>query len=318
MPQADTLRKMMIAGLDGGGSQTTCRVATVTGVVLGEAQAGGASLTHWRPEQVEKHLAQALQGALKQAQPPQDASQIAAVCAGFAGAGDSGRRSRYEAMLRKLAPEARILLVTDADLALAGGLEGEPGIVVISGTGSIALGRNGGNQIARVGGNGPEEGDEGSGYWIGRLAVSRLLGAARDDSPSSFHASILAHWSRRDAQDLEHWLKECQGHGTRPAYAGLVPIVAQAAQAGDAEAQEILEGAGRELARLVESVAETLKMPAPRVAGCGGVLRHVDAVSKGLQTALAAALPQAHWTQPKGPPVAGAIRLAQRLVNSER
>ncbi len=315
MPQAGTLPEMMIAGLDGGGSQITCRIAAVTGEVLGEARAGGASLTHWRPEQVIEHLAQAMQGALHQAQRPQDAGQIAALCAGFASAGDLRRRSQYETMLRKLAPEARIMLVTDAELALAGALDGEPGIVVISGTGSIAMGRNAQNQIARAGGNGPEQGDEGSGYWIGRQAVCRVIGAVQDaKSPTAFHAFILAHWSKRDVHELVNWLQESHRNGIRVAYAGLVPLVAQAAQAGDAEARAILTDAGRELARLAQSVALELQMPAPRVAGCGGVLQHAEAVAAALQTALAGALPQARWTQPAGPPVAGAIRLARQLM----
>jgi N-acetylglucosamine kinase-like BadF-type ATPase len=41
------------------------------------------------------------------------------------------------------------------------------GILVISGTGSIALGKYR-NSFKRAGGLGPEKGDEGSGYWIGK------------------------------------------------------------------------------------------------------------------------------------------------------
>ncbi len=314
MLQTGTFQKMIIAGLDGGGSQITCRIATVTGEVLGEARSGGASLTHWAPEQVAENLAQALQAARHRAPGPQ--SQLAAICAGFAGAGDERRRRQYEGMLRQLVPEARIMVVTDAELAPAGALDGEAGIVVISGTGSIAMGRNARNQIARAGGNGPEQGDEGSGYWIGRQAVRRVIEAARDaNSSDPFPASILAHWSMRDALELVNWLQENHRNGVRVAYAGLVPLVAQAAQAGHAEARAILVDAGQELARLVQNVAQAINMPAPRVAGWGGVLQHVAAVAVALQNALASVLPRARWTQPDGPPVAGALRLAQKLLS---
>jgi len=52
-----------------------------------------------------------------------------------------------------------------------------PGIVVVAGTGSIAYGRRSDGTFARAGGLGPEKGDEGSGYWIGKewLRKNRLL-----------------------------------------------------------------------------------------------------------------------------------------------
>jgi N-acetylglucosamine kinase-like BadF-type ATPase len=53
------------------------------------------------------------------------------------------------------------------------------GIIVISGTGSIAYGRKANGTIARTGGLGPEKGDEGSGYWIGKEWLKRT-GRAKD------------------------------------------------------------------------------------------------------------------------------------------
>ena len=51
---------------------------------------------------------------------------------------------------------------------------GAPGIVVIAGTGSVALGWDG-ERFARSGGHGFLLGDEGSAYWIGREAVRSAL-----------------------------------------------------------------------------------------------------------------------------------------------
>ena|ERR1019366_5643383 len=47
------------------------------------------------------------------------------------------------------------------------------GIIVICGTGSIAYGRRADGSFARAGGLGPEKGDEGSGYWIGKEWLKR-------------------------------------------------------------------------------------------------------------------------------------------------
>ncbi len=62
----------------------------------------------------------------------------------------------------------------DADAARCGAFLGRPGIVVIAGTGSVALGWDG-ERFAYAGGHGFLLGDEGSAYWIGREAVRAAL-----------------------------------------------------------------------------------------------------------------------------------------------
>ena len=62
----------------------------------------------------------------------------------------------------------------DADAARCGAFLGRPGIVVIAGTGSVALGWDG-ERFAFAGGHGFLLGDEGSAYWIGREAVRAAL-----------------------------------------------------------------------------------------------------------------------------------------------
>ena len=59
---------------------------------------------------------------------------------------------------------------TTREAALLGAFDGGPGIVVIAGTGSTALGRAADGALCRVGGHGYLLGDEGSGYWIGNQA----------------------------------------------------------------------------------------------------------------------------------------------------
>ena len=87
-----------------------------------------------------------------------------------------------DALDRSLGLE-KLELVTDARAALTGALDGKPGVIVIAGTGSIALGLNEAGGDARSGGWGPTFSDEGSGYDIARQALKAV--AASFDGRSS-------------------------------------------------------------------------------------------------------------------------------------
>ena len=80
--------------------------------------------------------------------------------------------------MQRIGLNSRIVIVNDALIALETGAPGQPGVVIISGTGSIAYGRNAAGEAARSGGWGYVLGDEGSGYWIGRAALRAVLRAA--------------------------------------------------------------------------------------------------------------------------------------------
>jgi glucosamine kinase len=70
---------------------------------------------------------------------------------------------------------ASVVAADDATIALLGAFAGGPGIVVIAGTGSVAVGWPGKGRVTRLGGHGFLLGDEGGGYWIGRAAISAAL-----------------------------------------------------------------------------------------------------------------------------------------------
>ena len=118
--------------------------------------------------------------------------QTGAVAAGL---GLAGLRSTADA--ERVAAELRsrtgVLLAVgdDTEAALAGAFRGEPGVVVIAGTGSAALGRDAEGRTARVGGHGYLLGDEGGGYWIGREAVRAALRAADGTGPPTALAAVV-------------------------------------------------------------------------------------------------------------------------------
>lgn len=94
-------------------------------------------------------------------------------------------RSIQARRLRTLARHVQV--ISDTEAAYRGALGDAPGLLLLAGTGSMALGRDRRGRWARAGGLGPLLGDEGSAFWIGRewlrtstrargfLAARRLL-----------------------------------------------------------------------------------------------------------------------------------------------
>jgi N-acetylglucosamine kinase-like BadF-type ATPase len=82
--------------------------------------------------------------------------------------GDDAVPSVIREEMEKDAPGVgRIHVVSDYVGNWAAATGGEPGVMVISGGGSVAYGRTGSGEALRIGGWGHVLGDEGSGFWIG-------------------------------------------------------------------------------------------------------------------------------------------------------
>lgn len=91
---------------------------------------------------------------------------------GLAGYGQNQEiRSSIEKAIHKKFPFERYCIQSDVDCALMSALKGQDGLMLIAGTGSIALASYQG-QRHRVGGWGHWIGDEGSAFWIGKQVLS--------------------------------------------------------------------------------------------------------------------------------------------------
>ncbi|OGR86047.1 MAG: hypothetical protein A3A86_07525 [Elusimicrobia bacterium RIFCSPLOWO2_01_FULL_60_11] len=136
----------------------------------------------------------------------------------------------------------KVLVCSDAEMAHARVFGARAGLVLIAGTGSIALGRNSNGKIARAGGLGPKRGDEGSGFWIGKIYLGRT---GKD-------------FKNKSVRDL----------------AALAPQVIRRAQAGDPISKEIIHEAQSHLVRLASSVRRQLKEKSLRVRLTGGLFEN--------------------------------------------
>lgn len=302
-------------GIDGGGSKTECVLADEAGTVLARATGAGSNLGRVSDEELRstvKHCLEELRRATGL-----EAIALDGVGAGFAGISQPEGRARAQAVVRDVLRPRRLYLVGDMEVALEAAVGAGAGVVLLSGTGSIAYGRNTSGRQARAGGRGPEASDEGSGFDIGRAAVEAVRQAEAGSGPATVLSEALPPALGLEApEELEGWTSP----GRATELAALVPLVTRAARRGDAVAGEILQQAGRRLAALAMTVLEQLELLAAevRVATSGGVFRESPEVFSRVEAELRAAAPRARVEPLEVSPAEGAVRLAQRLWLEEQ
>ncbi len=261
----------LFLGVDGGQSGTTALIGDEDGHVLG-AGCGGpcnhATAAEGRRKLV-RAVGDAVAAACVQAGLDPRAAHFAAACFGM-----SGGPEDKQAILREILPAGAVVVTDDAVIALAGATAGEPGIVTIAGTGSIAYGRNAAGRAARIGGWGYIFGDEGGGFDIARQALRAVLRAEEGwGPPTALAGALLRATASADANEALH--RFYTPDWPRSRVAALAPLVDESAMAGDAVARDILHNAAQQLAVLTSSVRGQLWNPGEpaRVVWTGGVFR---------------------------------------------
>jgi N-acetylglucosamine kinase-like BadF-type ATPase len=159
-------------------------------------------------------------------------------------------------------------VATDAAVAWLGAFLGGPGIIVIAGTGSVAVGGSPG-AVEQVGGHGHLVGDEGSGYWIGRMALRAALAAAEGTGPPTRLSSALTAAAGAALDELV--VRVQRSPGDRSLLTGFAPVVGRCADGPDEDpvARAIIAGAAAALAALAAALRQRLgELP---VAYAGGV-----------------------------------------------
>ncbi len=245
----------VLAGIDAGGSKTAGVVGDEHGTVLGSLVTGPSNILKDGALAVKKALSKTLEGACSNASLSR--SDIEVVCAGIAGVIRSESRDLVEGMLRGMTPARTVLVETDAYIALAGATKCRPGIIVISGTGSVAFGVNPEGKTALVGGWGRLLGDEGSGYDIARRGLQAVLREIDGRGPAtSISQKIAAELFVSSSQQVVHELY--QGRLTEGKIASLYPLIDEGAREGDAVALSLFEDAAGHLADAARAVVKEL------------------------------------------------------------
>ena len=228
-------------------------------------------------------LTDALTAALRSAGLAEN-TRFASVCAGVAGYTAKKRRAEFLELLETLVSAETYRLEPDYVIAYWGATEGEPGIVVIAGTGAVVYGRNENGETWREDGNGFLLGDKGSAFYIGRWALHRTLRNLRQERElKEFDHKLLAQIGAADADDLIEWTYR-DFSPTR--IADVAKSVCKWAEEGDELAMRHVDGAANILHEYAVQVAYRLEMQCESspVFLCGGLWQNSEYIKARFQS----------------------------------
>ncbi len=297
-----------VIGIDGGQTSTKCVLATIEGEILSRGE--GGPIVHLAAERGRERFARSVGEALDDAWRRANLVPRAVAAIGLGLTGVEANTIEAEAV-KELVPtvtQARYVQVeSDAIAALVGAHLGKPGVIVIAGTGSIALGMNAAGEQMRAGGWGWLIGDEGSATAIGRSGLLAACNAFDGAGPPTRLVDLLtAQLQLTTLTDVKR-IAQGPAFGQR-GFAALAPLVGQAAEQGDAPAAQIIQEAGQALARQAAAVIRRLKfVQAAHVAPLGGAFEHVVGLRDAFRAALSQEPAPALVVFPELPPMLGAV-----------
>lgn len=299
--------RLYVLGIDGGGTRSRALLADLNESTLAQHESGASNPNVVGFDTAADNLAQAIRECCTQA--ACDLSRLGVIVLGLAGMGRQADREtlRQAVALRLFDSESQampIIVESDARIALEGAFSGNPGIILIGGTGSIVMGKTHRGEILRVGGWGRLLGDEGSGFSIGREALVSVTHDIDNRSYAGGLRKLLSqrlHWNSRD--DIVEAV-----YRDNFDLASLAPIVMEAAQANDLVAQKILDQAANLLVEqcsaLVRQMGVSVKMG---LVLFGGLVQEDTIYAKTVQMKLLKTLPQVEVRPPLRSAVEGAV-----------
>lgn len=267
-------KDQLILGVDGGGSKTAARVASVDAggriKTLGGGYGGPSNVRAVGAAHALINLDVAVDAAHEAAGTARTTVDVAVLALAGSSLPDVQAVLMDWAKRRNLAEQ--IDVVHDADPVLAIGAPNNSGVALIVGTGSVAIGIDSSGNKSVTGGWGHWFGDTGSGYDLGRRALAAVADAVDGIGPeTSLVQQILKRLRTDDPREILRQLGFAVD--IRQEIATLAPILLAAAEGGDKVAADIVLNAAVATAGLVRATIEKLGLGANApLALAGGIV----------------------------------------------
>ncbi len=279
---------MYYMAMDGGGTKLVGLLFDDRYRLISAARAEGTHTSVYPIEDVRAHVADCYAHLFADVPRPLAIERLYTIC------GDSR-------MFAELLPAGVTLRssrnINEAVSALYAGSARHSGFVALSGTGSDVFCIRDDRCADIVGGWGAILGDEGSGVWMARHAMQAAIRAEQGwGEPTLFGEMVKRHYNLTTLWDYVAYLYATPSPFRR--LGELMPLVARAADQGDAAMLAVLCGGGRILAdQMIALIARNPDMEL-NITACGGAWKAHPAIAEAFAEALTAAHPTATFTLP--------------------
>lgn len=299
-----------VIGIDGGGTKTHMKIADLNGNIIAEGVKGPSNINSSAEEDVKNVFKDLIFEGIKSI--GECLGECSAVCIGTAGADRDEDKVIIENMIKDaVGYKGKIIVVNDAEVALAGGIGKRDGIIVISGTGSICYGRTEEGKSCRSGGWGHIIGDEGSGYDIGINAIKAALKSYDGRGEKTIlESSVLEYLGLKCHEDLINYIY--RGGAGKKEIASLTRAVNDAHKKGDMVSKKILKTAAEELFLSVKAVVDKLGVCDKNISltTTGGTINNIEYLYSEFKNKVNKLYPKVNIVHMKNDSAFGAVVIA--------
>jgi len=302
-------------GIDGGGTKTDVICANQQGEILGQGQSGPTNLTSTNIGAASFNLKEAVRQSLQRVG---DDYQVEVAAMGLAGIDIEEEYHQAFKAFRDILMQFHVkqfVLHHDSQIVLANVSAQINAVVLISGTGSVCVGRNDQGMSAKSGGMDYLLTDQGSGYDIGRHVLREVIKSYDGrGSKTILEEMVMQHFKIDSLEKLK--LHLYQPPIAKVEVAELAQLCDRAFQQGDATARQIFFWTQEELILLVKAVVGrlSLQQQAFDLVMTGSIL-HLEHLRQPIIARLQSVYPLMHPVMPQQPAVYGALKLALQTTS---
>ncbi|BFH69633.1 MAG: BadF/BadG/BcrA/BcrD ATPase family protein [Paenibacillus dendritiformis] len=304
----------IVIGIDGGGTTTRVMTASLDGTVIAYAENGCCNPN--KDVLAKQHVRDALQEAAAHS----GGAPIAALCAGLAGLESDQDMAWAEEFTDAFGPATASIVrrhVNDGMVAHAGAFFGEPGIMAVSGTGSVVFGLNEAGRIVR---NQDFHHYATAARFLAYEAIYKIIAGYAGEADQAWVSDILRYWGAGSVDELGEmgaggFVRD--EHERMRRFGEMAPYVTKAAGAGVPLARIVCDEAASALEEGIRIVGSRFSGETISVAFVGSVIRDPyirRILTERLQQADAPGRKRFRVIEPALSPVAGAVVMALQSV----
>ncbi len=289
----------VIIGIDGGG--TSCKLVAVQtdGTVLGTCKGKGVNYNAIGMQLARERLKEAVDALLAQI----GGRELLGIALGSSALDARADDALVRSFAGELFSPEKLLLDSDVYVALVGARTGKPGVMTISGTGSMVVGLDTTHNVHVLGGWGYKLDEPGGGYGIAIEGLKAAFMALEKIEPDTPLAQAALDFFKAD--DSRQLITVLYDEKCEPAdIARFAGVVLKNAEAGDAVSTSIMESQMEILAKMT---AKVLEYCPHQICLYGGVFDNSPTAANCFQSILQNLVPDIQFAGMELPPELGAV-----------